>query len=277
MTRELSKSLKRLKTEYVDLFFVHAISSISEMDDNTRAWAAKAKADGKIRYFGFSTHSNMEGCLQGAAKLDWIDAIMMTYNYRLMHTTDMRRAVDACVNRGIALTAMKTQGGGQIRTNSEAELKLAGRFLEKGFTDAQAKLKAVWENPQISNICSQMPNMTILMANAAAAMDKTQLSEQDHELMRRYADETRSTYCTGCKEICESCVNGKVPIGDVMRYLMYANSYADDALAMAEFNKIPTEVQKKITRLDYSIAERKCPQGLPIAQLMQRAQKKFSA
>ena len=276
MTRELNRSLERMQTDYVDLFFVHGVSSIKEMGEDTRAWAEKVKAAGKIRFFGFSTHSNMEGCLRGAANLGWIDGIMMTYNYRLMHSTDMQRAVNACVKAGIGLTAMKTQGGGQIRTNSETELKLAGRFLEKGFTDAQAKLKAVWLNQDIASICSQMPNMTILMSNVAAALDKTQLSSRDTELMRLYARETRSAYCAGCSDICESCVDGEAPIGDVMRYLMYANSYGDDALAAEEFNKIPPGVQRRLIGLDYSKAERRCPQGLPIAKLMQEAKKKLA-
>jgi predicted aldo/keto reductase-like oxidoreductase len=275
MTRDLNASLDKMKTDYIDLYFVHGISSISKMDKDTKAWAEKAKREGKIRFFGFSTHSNMEKCLLGAAKLGWVDGIMMTYNYRLMHTDDMRRAVDACVKAGIGLTAMKTQGGGQVKTNSETELKLAGRFLEKGFTDAQARLKSVWENPQISSICSRMKNMTILMSNVAAALDKTQLSAHDTELLQRYATETRSAYCAGCTAICESNVKGGVPIGDVMRYLMYCNSYDDYEYAAAGFKRIPGNIRRDLTRLDYTRAERKCPQGLPIAQLMQEAVNKF--
>ena len=276
MTRLLNRSLDRLKTDYIDLYFVHGIYRIDELDSQTKAWAEKAKAAGKIRFFGFSTHSNMEECLLEAAKLGWIDGIMMTYNFRLMHTDDMRRAVDACVKAGIGLTAMKTMGGGQVRTDSETELKLAGRFLQKGFTDAQAKLKAVWKNPQISSICSQMPNMTLLMSNVAAALDKTELSSRDRELLQRYAKETRSAYCSGCTAICESCVEGKAPIGDVMRYLMYCNSYDDYELAMTGFKQIPQKIRTRLARLDYSMAERKCPQGLPIARLMQEAAKKFT-
>ncbi|MGD8990476.1 MAG: aldo/keto reductase [Desulfobacterales bacterium] len=271
MTRLLDRSLDRMKTDYVDLYFVHAVYRIDELDERTKAWAEKAKADGKIRFFGFSTHSNMEACLLEASRMGWIDGIMMTYNYRLMHSDDMRRAVDACVEAGIGLTAMKTQGGGQVKTDSESELKLAGRFLQKGFTDAQAKLKAVWQNPQISSICSQMPNMSLLMANVSAALDKTQLSARDNALLQRYAQETRSAYCTGCSAICESCVDGETPIGDVMRYLMYAHSYDDKQRAVAEFNKISTDVRARLTRLDYSMAERRCPQRLPIAQLIQAA------
>jgi predicted aldo/keto reductase-like oxidoreductase len=275
MTRELNESLERMRTDYIDLFFVHGIRSISTMDDDIKAWGERAKREGKIRFFGFSTHSNMEECLLEGASLGWIDGIMMTYNYRLMHSDDMRRAVDACVKAGIGLTAMKTQGGGQVRTDSETELKLAGRFIEKGFTDAQAKLKAVWQNPQISSVCSRMKNMTILMSNVAAARDKTQLSVRDKELLQLYAQETRSAYCAGCTDICESCVEGEIPIGDVMRYLMYCNSYEDYDLAAAGFNKIPANIRRGLTDLDYSLAENKCPQGLPIAKLMQEAKKKL--
>ena len=277
MTQLLNQSLDRMKTDYVDLYFLHAVGRIRDLNSRTKAWAEEAKAAGKIRFFGFSTHRNMEECMLRAAKLGWIDGIMMTYNYRLMHSDEMRRAVDACVEAGIGLTAMKTQGGGQVRTNSETELELAGRFLKKGFTDGQAKLKAVWQNPQISSICSQMPNMTLLMSNVAAALDKTELSARDTSLLQRYANETRSDYCTGCADICESRVEGDVPIGDIMRYLMYSNSYDDYKLAAESFNKIPEKIRRRLTRLDYSRAEKECPQGLPIARLIGEAKKKLEA
>ena len=274
-TRDLNLSLERMQTDYIDLYLAHSVWSTDELDAQTKRWAQKAKAEGTIRFFGFSTHSNMAECLLGAAGLGWIDGIMMTYNYRLMHSDDMRRAVDACVGAGIGLTAMKTQGGGQVQTDSATELELAGRFLQKGFTDGQAKLKAVWQNPQIASICSEMPNMTLLMSNVAAALDKTQLSTRDLSLLQRYAKETRSAYCAGCTAICESSVEGEAPIGDVMRYLMYCNSYDDDKLAADSFNKIPQKIRSRLARLDYSRAERNCPQGLPIAKLMKEAKKKL--
>ncbi|MFC1880499.1 aldo/keto reductase [Thermodesulfobacteriota bacterium] len=276
MTDLLNRSLNRMNTDYLDLYFVHGIYGIDELDDSTRAWAAKAKAAGKIRFFGFSTHSNMEECLLEGAKLGWIDGIMMTYNYRLMHTRGMKRAVDACVKAGIGLTAMKTQGGGPVRTDTGTEIEMAGRFLEKGFTDAQAKLMAVWQNPDIASICSQMPNMSILMSNIAAAVNKTELSVRDTNLLQRYAAETQSDYCTGCTNICQSAVGENIPIGDVMRYLMYCRSYGDRHLAMAEFNKIPENIRRRLANTDYSKAEQRCPQTIAIGQLMREAVKELS-
>jgi hypothetical protein len=51
----------------------------------------------------------METSLLAAARLGWIDGIMLSYNYRLMVTDKMRRAVDACAKAEIGWTAMKTQ------------------------------------------------------------------------------------------------------------------------------------------------------------------------
>jgi uncharacterized protein len=179
--------------------------------------------------------------------------------------------VDACVKAGIGLTAMKTQGGGPIRTDTDTELQMAGRFLQKGFTDAQAKLMAVWQNPNIASICSQMPNMSILMANVAAALNRTALSARDADLLRRYARETRSAYCAGCTGLCETAIEDKVPIGDVMRCLMYCRSYGDRGFAAAEFKKIPPIVRRRMATLDFSSAERRCPRKMAIGQLMEEA------
>jgi predicted aldo/keto reductase-like oxidoreductase len=276
MTKLLDRSLRKMKTDYIDLYFVHGIRSIDELDKDTKAWAEKAKAAGKIRFFGFSTHSNMEECMLEAAKLGWIDGIMMTYNYRLMHSDRMKRAVDACVQAGIGMTAMKTQGGGSVTTDTDAELKMAGQFLQKGFTDAQAKLMAVWQNPNIASICSQMPNMTILMANAAAAMGKTQLSSIDRKLLQQYAQDTHADYCAGCTAICESAVTGNVPIGKVMRYLMYSRSYGDHDGACRRFRNIAPDIRRRMADLDYSLAEQRCPQKMPIGGLMREAGEKLS-
>jgi len=271
MSQDLNLSLERLQTDYIDLFFMHSVRSGSELTNDKEAWAEKKKAEGKIRLFGFSTHSNMEACMLAASGLGWIDGIMMSYNYRLMHTDEMQRAIDACTEAGIGLTAMKSQGGGQVKSDTETELKLAGRFLKKGFTDAQAKLKAVWEQPNIASICTEMPNMTLLMSNVAAAMNKTKLAVREMNLLQQYAGETHSGYCTGCAENCEPVVAGKIPIGDVMRYLMYARSYGDRQRAREKFQNIPLRVRQQMKTIDFRPAEKTCPRKMAIGRLMREA------
>ena len=57
------------------------------------------KQAGKFKFFGFSTHTNMEDCLLGAAKLGWIDAVMFTYNFQVMNTPKMQEAIKAASGR----------------------------------------------------------------------------------------------------------------------------------------------------------------------------------
>ena len=75
-------------------------------------WAAEMKKAGKIKFFGFSSHTNMADCLSGAAKLDWIDGVMFTYNFRVMHDPKLKEALNACEKAGVGLVAMKSLGGG---------------------------------------------------------------------------------------------------------------------------------------------------------------------
>jgi len=271
MTEHLNLSLERMRTDAIDLFFVHAIRSISTMDKDMQRWGEKAKAEGKIRLFGFSTHSNMEECLLGAAPLGWVDGIMMTYNYRLMHTDKMRRAVDACAGAGIGLTAMKTQGGGQVLTNDPEELRLAGRFVQSGFTEGQARLKAVWENPQIASICSQMPSMALLSQNTAAAVNRARLSAGERKMLDQHAQANSAGYCAGCTDICEPALAASVPVGRVMRYLMYCRNYGTRDFARSRFQALPAETRAVMDRLDYTAAEARCPQKMPIGRLMREA------
>ena len=281
-SKHLKYSLERLKTSYIDLYLIHKLSDISWMGEDIKAWAEKTKSEGKIRFFGFSTHSNMEKCMLGAAKLGWIDGIMTSYNYRLMHTDSMKRAVDACIEAGIGLTAMKTQAekayglSGEVGEESETAIKLTERFVEKGYTFEQAKLKAVWENQNIASVCSYMTNMTVLQANVTAALSKTKLSSKDKGLLKRYAQETSHQYCAGCAHNCEPTINSEVPISDVMRYLMYNHSYGDYKRAISLFKKIPSEVRKRMVYIDYMEAEQKCPQKMQIGRLMKKAKNELS-
>ena len=274
MTNALNQSLEKLKTDYVDMYFLHG--NTGGFSEETKAWVEKTKAAKKIRFFGFSTHSNMDRDLQGAAKAGWIDGIMLKYDFHIMQTDAMKAAMDAATKAGIGLTAMKTQGSGQIPTATEADLKLGGHFIQRGFSQQQAKLKILWENPQIAAVCSQMGSVTVLHSNIAAALDKTALTAADHAALREYAAATRARHCAGCTEFCETALNHQVPVGDVMRCLMYHRSYGDQELARTVFGQLPETARRGLAGFDYAAAERACPHGLPIAQLMREAGELFA-
>lgn len=271
-TERLENCLKRLQTPYVDLFLIHGLTGIEEATP-FKDWAAEMKKAGKIKFFGFSTHTNMEDCLLAAARLDWIDVVMLTYNFQVMNNPKMQEAIKVASQAGIGLVAMKAQAGrpGRVKVASEAKAEMAEHFLKRGFTDKQAKLKIIWENPKIASICSYMPNLTILSANVAAALDRTKLTREEYDSFQRYALETKGDYCAGCGRICQETVGGAIPVNEVMRCLMYHQYYGEPELARQTFAGLPEEVRRRLTEVDYSRAEQACPHGLAIAKLMRQA------
>jgi predicted aldo/keto reductase-like oxidoreductase len=283
LSEKLNASLEKMNTSYVDLYLIHYVKTVGdELTPDVKVWAEKAKAEGKIRFFGFSAHKNMENSLLAAAKLGWIDGIMMSYNYRLMVKDNMKRAVDACAKAGIGLTAMKTQATffsnfyASIGSETDNALKMTESFVKKGYTAEQAKLKVVWENPQIASICSAMPNMTILQANAAAAMDREKLSARDKYLLDQYALRTCSGYCAGCADICESAVDHPIPISDILRCSMYHFGYGDREKALELFRTLPSDTKANFLRTDFSAAERRCPQKIQIGRILKTAIRDFA-
>jgi hypothetical protein len=52
---------------------------------------------------------------------------------------------------------------------------------------------------------------------------------------------------------------------------MYYRDYGDRELARDVFAGLPEYARSQLTRLDYSKAEKACPQGLAIAKLMAEA------
>ncbi len=283
LTEKLNQSLRRMNTSYVDLYFIHHVSNVQkELTDEIKAWAEKAKAEGKIRLFGFSAHKNMENSMFAAAKLGWIDGIMMSYNYRLMVKPQMKKAVDACVQAGIGLTAMKTQAAfsanfyATIGSKTDEALKMTENFIKKGYSEQQAKLKVVWESPHIASICSSMPNMTILQANVAAALNKKKLSSGDRNRLEQYARHTAPGYCAGCAEICESAVDLDIPISDIMRCAMYHRGYGDREKGIRLFKALPPDTRANILMADYSAAEKHCPQKIQIGKVLQKTHEELS-
>ena len=270
----LQQSLQRMNTKYIDMYFApHGMSDPANLTDELRRWVENAKKRKLIRFFGFSTHKNMPQCLTAAAKLDWIDAIMTSYNFRLMHDEKMLEAVETCYQKGIALIAMKTQAK-EIQT--ETSKKLIQHFRSKGFTEAQAKIKAVLQDKRFCSACVGMLSVAVLNENATAVMDKAKLHTEDMKALKQHAKQTCSGYCAGCAEICDRALPDTPYVSDIMRYLMYYNNYGEQDMAKKLFSQIPDKVRSKLLRTDYRLAEARCPQHLPIGKLIAEAVHKLA-
>ncbi len=276
--KRLHTSFKRMNTNYIDMYYgVHGLSNPSQLTDQLKQWVINAKKKKQIRFFGFSTHKNMAQNLSAAARLDWIDAIMTSYNFRLMQDDKIQAGVEACHKAGVGIIAMKTLGlRSDHKVETEEGKKLVGQFLQRGFTETQANIKVVLEDERISSACVGMNNVSHLASNASATIDNTKLSQADIAAFKEYAQTTCRGYCAGCAYICDSALPDVPYVSDIMRYLMYYNSYGEQDRARELFAQIPGKVRNKLLTTDYTLAEARCPQRLPIAKLVAEAVRKLA-
>lgn len=107
--RSVERSLRRLRTDYLDLVLIH--SNGEDLDILTQTPVIQTlqqlKQEGWIRAFGMSTKT-LEGSLLAA---ELCDAVMLVYTEDY---PDERAAIDKCVQQGAAVLLKKVLGSGHI-------------------------------------------------------------------------------------------------------------------------------------------------------------------
>jgi predicted aldo/keto reductase-like oxidoreductase len=264
--KTVNQSLKKLETDYIDLYYLHNLDDIKYLNAKLEKVVSRLIKAGKIRHFGFSCHeANVPELLEFAANVPWVESIMFRYNFRQYGDKKLNAAIDKAHAAKIGLIAMKTQG-------SEAGIRNAWEKFEKTgkWTKHQAVLKAVWNDPRITAAVSHMDTLEKLRENIAAALDRSKLGANEVEALERYARATRSLACDGCDWHCNPAVQDDVRIGDTMRYLMYHEVYGEQDKARELFGKLP-ERARRLDVIDFEPANRACPNGVDVVAHMQRA------
>ena len=274
MQDQLNNLLKENETSVIDFLAIHVVDDVSVLNKNVRKWVEKVKKEKKIRFFGFCTHKNMDTCLSNSSGLGWIDGIQTFYNYRMQNIKSMEDALQKCHEKGIGIFAVKSMGFSvQKKTDMQKLLskeRLDSLLTSRSVSFEQIKLKSIWQNPYLTSICSLMPNSTILQSNAKAAVGEEPLNPEIVNSLVDFANTTGMHFCRRCG-ICETTNTDQIPIFSIIEMLMYSRGYGMTDWASQMFVKIPKEIRNKIASSDYSSAEKKCPQNIPIAQYMNEA------
>jgi len=271
----LNASLERLRTDYVDSYFLHGVSGREIpllRDPDVKAAFEKLKKSGKIRFCGLSCHDRqLPEIVTVAAECGWIDHIMIQYNYRTMGVDDVRRAVDAASKAKLGIVAMKSQGGAGSFKEVDAAPKFK-EFVDKGFKKEQAAIKTIFADQRIHVVLSEMTNRDMLRENMAASIDHT-LSLRDQKLLEEYRLATSHLYCHGCGQHCEPAAGG-VAVADILRFLRYDEVYGKRRRARELYQALPAEALNLVAA-DLAAAQAACPHGLPVADLLRRADERM--
>jgi len=284
MMAALEGSLKRLKTDYLDIYYNHAVNSVDRMENE--AWARfteRAKREGKIRFRGMSGHgSRLAACLDYAIDNDLVDVILCAYSFgedpdlfaKLRHSfhfvaiqSDLPPILDKAHEKGIGVIAMKTLMG--------ARLNDMRPFEEEGRTYAQAALRWVLSSPRVDAALISMTsfdNIDEYVGASGQADDRA----GDAELLGRYAALQSGRYCRHGCDRCEGACPEGVAIAEVLRTRMYDVDYRNPALAVEDYAKLSSggDAAACLT-CEHQACLNACPFGIPIPDFTKDAARRL--
>lgn len=271
LERDLDAALQQLRTDHLDLYFMHGVSDEGLLDRAFLQAGERMRRSGRTRFFGFSCHDgNVVALMNKAARVGGIDVIMFRYNFARYGDRALNLAIDACERAGIGLIAMKVMHS--VPGSAEA----VQRFRSANFSLAQAKLKAVWADERIAALCSEMTSVEEVRENVAAAKSAVALSAGELHQLQRLAARTAHLHCEGCAGICEPLAGGHVAVADTLRFLMYHEAYGDTERARRLYNALPA-ARRRLEGVDFSAATAACPQGIAIAERLAQARRELTA
>lgn len=274
MMQTLESSLKKLQTDYVDVFFNHAVNDIDRLKNpEWFEFVERAKAQGKLRFTGMSGHAGkLVECLEYGIERDMFDVILVAHNFGQDPAFHERftRSFDFVANQpalpgALAKAKEKNVGVVAMKVLRGARLNDMRPFEKGGATYAQAAFRWVLSNPDV--------NVAIISMTSREKIDEflggsggMKATREDFELLEQYARMTDMTYCRHACNDCEGACPFGVPIADVLRTRMYATDYGDLEFARNEYADLGKDASPCLS-CDGKPCQNACTHGLPIAQL----------
>ena len=275
--RNLENTLKKLRTDYVDVYLIHAINAhnwplIQQMD--VLGEYEKFRGEGLIKAAAFSYHGGYDAFAEVLGAYDW-DMCQVQHNFMDTGREVTQKGIELAGRKGCALAVMEPLKGGN--------LGIAPDYVKTVYDEADIKRPPVeWafryiaNFPQVSVILSGMTTLDQLKQNIAIFsqndMAAGNLSEADLAMLARVKAAYESVVtipCTGC-EYCMPCPNNvKIPeifdkyntakmyglVDPTRRTYMFTTNAGGDASHCVECGE----------------CEPKCPQGIGVISELKTA------
>ena len=250
MKADIEKSLKNLRTDYIDLYQFHN-PSMAALDAIIAPGGAlegmlEAKAEGRIGHIGATTHSL--AVFDRLLELPWVETIMFPYN---IVENQAQELIDRCAEKNIGFICMKPLAGGAIE-------------------DGTLALRYVAANEHVTEIIPGMADLQELEQNVRAISNPQPLTEEEQAAAQRVRDSLGTQFCRRCN-YCAPCTVG-IAIPSVFLFEGYLSRYGLEGWARERYGALSHTASECVGCGD---CETRCPYHLPIRDMMKRAAEKF--
>jgi len=174
--RQLEDSLRRLRTDYLDLWQVHEVVYDNEPElhfakGGVMEAVEQAKREGKARFVGFTGHKSPEIHLKMLSYEYPFDTCQLPLNcFDATFRSFERKVLPELERRGIAAIGMKSMGG-------------EGTMVKAGAVTAEEALRYVMSLP-IATVVSGIESLDVLKQNLGVARGFTPMSDDEMRRLR---------------------------------------------------------------------------------------------
>ncbi|SHE90623.1 hypothetical protein SAMN02746089_01004 [Caldanaerobius fijiensis DSM 17918] len=272
MDKYLNEQLKKLQTDHIDFYLLHALNKDQwnkYKSLNVFEWIDKVKAEGKVKYIGFSFHDEFDVFKQIIDDYDKWDFCQIQYNYMDVDVQAGEKGLKYAASKGIPVVIMEPIRGGRLATNPPEPIKELWNTAKIKRSPAEWALQWLWNQPEVTVVLSGMSTMEQVKENieSASRSGVNSLTAEELQLIEKVRNkykELSPVACTGCN-YCMPCPNGvNIPRNfSVYNEAHMYNSYED---SKREYNWLGEA--KASSCVECGNCESTCPQHLPIIELL---------
>ncbi len=269
----LNEQLKKLQTDYLDFYLLHGLDKqrwTNILNLNVLQKAETAIKDGRIRHLGFSFHDKYETFREIIDGYSGWALCQMQYNYMDTKNQAGTKGLKYAASKGLAVVVMEPIRGGRL-SNPPKDIQGIFDGYEKRHTPSDWALQWVWNQSEVSVALSGMSTMKQVEENihSASTSAPNSLGHRELQVIERAQKAFRGRTpiaCTKCG-YCMPCENG---INIPTNFELYNDAiiYDDPGTARMRYSRFMTEKERASACQQCKKCEEKCPQKIPISELM---------
>lgn len=272
--------LGKLQTDYIDFYLMHALGKEgfeNAIKNEVYEVLEELRAEGKIRYIGFSFHDNYEAFEWIIKYYKW-DFCQIQYNYMDVNEQAGYKGYKLAKELGIPMVVMEPVKGGSL-VNYSDDIKEEFYRYEPERSIASWALRWVGSHQNIKVVLSGMSTPEQVEDNLNTFNNFKALTEEDKAFLNEMIEKIKSKVnngCTGCR-YCMPCPHGV----DIPRNFSLWNNFGmyhnPNELRFHYFGNMTNSNSIASMCKQCGLCESKCPQKLPIREHLKKLHEEFVA
>ncbi|MDR2873797.1 MAG: aldo/keto reductase [Methanobrevibacter sp.] len=210
----LNLQLKKLKTDYVDVFLIHSLNKVhwpKMYELNVLNFLDEIKSDGRAKYVGFSFHDDLSILYPIIKSYNW-DIIQTQLNYLDESYQAGVEGLKYINSKNIGTVIMEPLKGGKLVNNVPLKVQDIFQKSEINRTFAWWAFKYLYNKTEVNTVLSGMSSLKELEENISIASKSrpNTLSSNEKEIIQEVKEiyeSMRGIECGNCK-YCMPCPYG---------------------------------------------------------------------